>query len=246
MMLLLGMVGGALTYGALLAHFTEIKLIQVIQGTALATMVLNVIALWKQEARDPSLTARDRVQPTFKQAWADFSETAECQTTSVGAWSRNHRLQHAGHPAGTLWRAGAAPDGRHHNDPQRFARHRRPQRLWPCRSASGTRHGSLPSRRGRRTGRAGRRSAPLSSPRRWIRSLLFAIGTALIGFGAGLFGHCTLTAAMGTARSRADRPGAGRLGRRAGLRRRIGHRRRRPDPRRHLRSWRPTACSARR
>ena len=35
---------------------------------------------------------------------------------------------------------------------------------------------------------------------RWNRSALFAIGTALIGFGAGLFGHCTLTAAMGTAR----------------------------------------------
>jgi BCD family chlorophyll transporter-like MFS transporter len=30
---------------------------------------------------------------------------------------------------------------------------------------------------------------------------LFAIGTALIGFGAGLFAHCTLTAAMGTARA---------------------------------------------
>jgi BCD family chlorophyll transporter-like MFS transporter len=30
--------------------------------------------------------------------------------------------------------------------------------------------------------------------------VLFAIGSALIGFGAGLFGHCTLTAAMGTAR----------------------------------------------
>ena len=30
--------------------------------------------------------------------------------------------------------------------------------------------------------------------------VLFAIGTGLIGFGAGLFGHCTLTAAMGTAR----------------------------------------------
>jgi BCD family chlorophyll transporter-like MFS transporter len=38
-------------------------------------------------------------------------------------------------------------------------------------------------------------AAPLES------ILLFAIGTALIGFGAGLFGHCTLTAAMGTARS---------------------------------------------
>jgi BCD family chlorophyll transporter-like MFS transporter len=37
-------------------------------------------------------------------------------------------------------------------------------------------------------------SAPLDS------IALFAIGTALIGFGAGLFGHCTLTAAMGTAR----------------------------------------------
>ena len=79
MMLLLGMVGGALTYGALLAHFTEIKLIQVIQGTALATMLLNIIALWKQEARDPSLTARDRLQPTFKQAWATFSETPKAK-----------------------------------------------------------------------------------------------------------------------------------------------------------------------
>jgi BCD family chlorophyll transporter-like MFS transporter len=29
---------------------------------------------------------------------------------------------------------------------------------------------------------------------------LFALGVALIGFGAGLFGHCTLTAAMGMAR----------------------------------------------
>ena len=30
---------------------------------------------------------------------------------------------------------------------------------------------------------------------------MFAMGTALIGFGAGLFAHCTLTAAMGTARN---------------------------------------------
>jgi BCD family chlorophyll transporter-like MFS transporter len=29
--------------------------------------------------------------------------------------------------------------------------------------------------------------------------MLFAIGTVLIGFGAGLFAHCTLTAAMGSA-----------------------------------------------
>ena len=83
MMLLLGMVGGALTYGALLAHFTEIKLIQVVQGTALATMILNVVALWKQEARDPSRTARDRVQPTFQEAWQSFSETPHAKRRLV-------------------------------------------------------------------------------------------------------------------------------------------------------------------
>ena len=38
-------------------------------------------------------------------------------------------------------------------------------------------------------------AAPLESV------VLFAIGTALIGFGAGLFAHCTLTATMGTARN---------------------------------------------
>src|ERR1700744_481931 len=41
MMLLLGMVGGARAYGAMLANFTEIKLIQVIQATALATIGWN-------------------------------------------------------------------------------------------------------------------------------------------------------------------------------------------------------------
>ena len=36
-------------------------------------------------------------------------------------------------------------------------------------------------------------AAPIASP------TLFAFGVGLIGFGAGLFGHCTLTAAMGLA-----------------------------------------------
>jgi MFS transporter, BCD family, chlorophyll transporter len=55
-MLLVGMVAGALAFGALLADFSQIRLIQVIQGAALTTMVLNLVALWKQEARDPSRT----------------------------------------------------------------------------------------------------------------------------------------------------------------------------------------------
>ena len=58
-MLLLGMVASALAFGLLLADFSQIKLIQVIQGAAVVTMVLNLIALWKQEPRSPGRTAHD-------------------------------------------------------------------------------------------------------------------------------------------------------------------------------------------
>lgn len=51
-MLLLGMVVSALIYGALLENYTPGRLIQVIQGSAVATVALNLFALWKQEARD--------------------------------------------------------------------------------------------------------------------------------------------------------------------------------------------------
>jgi len=50
-MLLVGMVAASLTVGGLLRDFGYTKLIQVIQGAALVTMVLNLIALWKQEGR---------------------------------------------------------------------------------------------------------------------------------------------------------------------------------------------------
>lgn len=51
-MLLLGMVASALIYGALLENYTPGRLIQVIQGSAVVTVALNLFALWKQEARD--------------------------------------------------------------------------------------------------------------------------------------------------------------------------------------------------
>ena len=51
-MLLLGMVVSALIYGALLEAYTPGRLVQVIQGTAVLTVSLNLLALWKQEARD--------------------------------------------------------------------------------------------------------------------------------------------------------------------------------------------------
>ncbi len=77
-MLLLGMVVSALVFGALLADFGKVKLIQVIQGCAVVTVILNVIALWKQEVRNPELTAHNRPRPTFREAWQAFSRTTQC------------------------------------------------------------------------------------------------------------------------------------------------------------------------
>ena len=200
MMLLLGMVGGALTYGALLAHFTEIKLIQVVQGTALVTMILNVCALWKQEARDPALTARDRVQPTFQEAWRSFSATpyATRRLVALGTGTVAFSMQdillepyggqvlHLAVGTTTLLSAVLAMGGL-----SGFGVAARllgsgvdAYRLAACGALTGLAAFSLVVF-----------AAPLSS------IVLFAMGTLLIGFGAGLFAHCTLTAAMGTARS---------------------------------------------
>ncbi|MDJ0627171.1 MAG: PucC family protein [Rhodobacter sp.] len=51
-MLLFGMVASALVFGLLLENYTPGRLIQVIQGSAVVTVALNLFALWKQEARD--------------------------------------------------------------------------------------------------------------------------------------------------------------------------------------------------
>ena len=51
-MLLLGMIVSATIYGALLENYSPLRLIQGIQGSAVVTIVLNVIALWKQEPRN--------------------------------------------------------------------------------------------------------------------------------------------------------------------------------------------------
>ena len=71
-MLLVGMAGSAIVFGLLLRDFTQMKLIQVIQSAAVVTLFLNVIALWKQEARRPDLTRHDRARPAFGAVWRDF------------------------------------------------------------------------------------------------------------------------------------------------------------------------------
>jgi len=71
-MLLVGMAASALIFGLLLRHFSEVRLIQVVQGAAVVTMALNSIALWKQEPRNalPFAGAR-RIR--FRSAWEVFS-----------------------------------------------------------------------------------------------------------------------------------------------------------------------------
>ncbi len=73
-MLLLGMLSSSFAFSFMLQDFTPLKLIQVIQGHAVLTLVLNAIALWKQEARDPSRVAalRNTPVPTFKASWQRF------------------------------------------------------------------------------------------------------------------------------------------------------------------------------
>jgi BCD family chlorophyll transporter-like MFS transporter len=198
MMLLLGMVGGALTFGALLTHFTEVRLIQVIQGTALATLVLNVIALWKQEPRNPALTARDRVHPTFRQAWQAFNQTPSAirRLVALGLGTIAFSMQdillepyggqvlHLTVGTTTLLSAVLAAGGLSGFGlaARLLGRGADPYRL--------AAFGAL-------VGLVAFSTVVFSAPLDSI--VLFAVGTMLIGFGAGLFGHCTLTAAMGTA-----------------------------------------------
>ncbi|MEM7694033.1 MAG: BCD family MFS transporter [Pseudomonadota bacterium] len=67
-MLLLGMVVAALGFGAALSDFSALRLIQVVQAAALLTIVLNVVALWQQEARDPQRTLHTQARPSLSSA----------------------------------------------------------------------------------------------------------------------------------------------------------------------------------
>ncbi|MEM0936399.1 MAG: MFS transporter [Pseudomonadota bacterium] len=72
-MFLVGMGLSSLVIGWLLQDFTPLKLIQVVQGAAVVTVLLNTAALWKQErVRPMSREERAAPRPAFRDAWADF------------------------------------------------------------------------------------------------------------------------------------------------------------------------------
>ncbi|MEM9501264.1 MAG: BCD family MFS transporter [Pseudomonadota bacterium] len=71
-MLLIGMMFSAFVIGGLLIEFSPTRLVQVIQGAAVLTIVLNLTALWKQEARAPERTKHDPDAPRFSELWNAF------------------------------------------------------------------------------------------------------------------------------------------------------------------------------
>ena len=73
-MFLVGMGISAVIVGALLVDFSNLRLVRVVQGTAVVTLLLNLVALWKQERMAP-MTAAERAapRPSFAAAWADYA-----------------------------------------------------------------------------------------------------------------------------------------------------------------------------
>ena len=197
-MMMLGMVGSALTFGVVLAHFSEVRLIQVIQGTAVFTMLANMLALWKQEAREPSRTAPNRPQRSFSEAWASFAMGRQTRRrlTALGLGTVAFSMQdillepyggqvlHLTVGMTTALTAALATGG--------LCGFALAARLLG-RGADPYRLASIGVLAGLVAFSAVIFAAPLAS------AALFAMGVAMIGFGAGLFAHCTLTAAMGMA-----------------------------------------------
>lgn len=199
-MLLVGMAGSALVFGALLEDFGNKRLIQVIQGAAAVTMILNVVALWKQEPRNKALTDPGRERPRFREAWAAFTEGGHYGRllVVVGLGTAAFTMQdillepYGGEVLGlsvaettrlTTLLAGGTLVG--------FALAAR----WLTRGADPYRLAAAGVLVGLFAFSCVIFSAPLMSP------LLFRVGAVFIGTGAGLFVVGTLTAAMNMADS---------------------------------------------
>ncbi len=197
-MLMLGVMTSALLFGAVLAHFSEVRLIQVIQGSALATIALNAVALWKQEARNPAVTARALARPSFSEAWRSYDRSplatrrlvalalgtvafsmqdillepygGQVLHMTVGSTTAFTALLAVGGLSGFGLAAKLLGDG---VDPYRLA-------------AVGALAGLFAFS-----------CVVLAAPMQSV--WLFGAGVLSIGCGAGVFAHCTLTAAMGAA-----------------------------------------------
>jgi BCD family chlorophyll transporter-like MFS transporter len=198
-MLLFGMIASALLFGALLANFTPGRLIQVIQGSAIATVVLNGVALWKQESRRSVASQQlQRQAPSFRDSWERFNLGGQVtrRLVAIGLGTMAFSMEdvllepyggqilHLAVGDTTKLTATLAVGGLFGFG---LASRVLSRGFDPFRMASYGALIGIPAFLGVML------SAPLSS------IMLFALGTFLIGFGAGLFGHGTLTATMNLA-----------------------------------------------
>ncbi|QUL39287.1 BCD family MFS transporter [Erythrobacter sp. JK5] len=96
-MLLVGMMFAAFVIGGLLIEFTPTRLVQVIQGAAVLTMILNLTALWKQEARAPERTKPDPDAPGFGELWHTFVKDGRNARllTAIGIGAAGFAMQDA-------------------------------------------------------------------------------------------------------------------------------------------------------
>lgn len=194
-MLLLGMIASALIFGVLLANFNTVKLVQVIQGAAVVTLTVNLIALWKQEPRQPHLTAPDREHPDMRAMWQEFKANPKASrrlfalALGTAAFSMQDillepyagQILHLSVATTTAMTAVFAIGG---VAGLALAAH------WLGRGTDPYRVAGLGSVVGLLAFVAVTLSAPFNSAK------LFAVGVGMIGFGGGLFAHATLTAAM--------------------------------------------------
>jgi BCD family chlorophyll transporter-like MFS transporter len=194
--MLFGSIVSALIFGALLENFTPGRLIQVIQGSAVAILVLNAVAVWKQEARGGArpLTGGQR-DPSFRESWAYFiaGDKAVRRLLAVGLGTLAFSMQdvmlepYGGQVLGlavsrtTLLTAAMAGGG-----------------------LVGFTLASYVLSRGFDPFRMAAIGAWVGVPAFVMIIVsgviampsLFVLGTLLVGFGAGLFAHGTLTATM--------------------------------------------------
>ena len=197
--LLLGMIVSALIFGAALAEYSPGRLVRVIQSCAVLTLILNVVAVWKQEARRPRRGAVGPApEPSFAKAWANFCAGGKTRRRltilglgtmafgmadillepfgghvldlSVGATTRLTALFAGGGLLGFGLASKLIGDGA---DPYRSAQ--------------------IGALIGLPAFACVILAAPLQAPP------LFAAGNFLIGFGGALFAHGTLTASMHSA-----------------------------------------------
>ncbi|PJI85902.1 BCD family chlorophyll transporter-like MFS transporter [Yoonia maricola] len=193
---LVGMAFAAIIIGALLRDYSALRLVQVVQGTAVVTLLLNLIALWRQEKVKPMTKAeRAEASPTFRDAWNDLAAGGDAgrllAVVFVGTMAFNMQdvllEPYGGEILGlsvsattlltAMWAGGALIA---------FGFAAR----WLAKGMDAYRMCARGILAGILAFCAVIFSAPVGSP------ALFYLGAALIGFGGGLFGVSTLTAAM--------------------------------------------------